>query len=277
MILFIRANKALFCCFVAWINYYPSMSDKMVKINIFDFKPEFDYRTDPLFSKLTNMGCVSFSEDGPWVAGGCILRWVAGEPLTGDIDLFFRDEAQYRQTCEPMVLNASRVQHTKFASSFDIMLDGEDTTIQAIRYKFFANLDEVLDSFDFTICQLGFDGSHIVHSKPALEDIQDKQIRINRVVNSSNLLLRIAKYAARGYHLHLLEATKGASRIVQNGARGLRELALSDAVVEQEIQDIVSALGSKHVKSSPPSSYSSLYDRYSDAFDEKYGLQKFLR
>lgn len=155
----------------------------------------------------------SLSSQGPWVAGGSVRRLISRLPQDSDFDFFFRDEAQFDAFCEEMQkLGAIRENESDFNVTFALPKSkakpveddvfeggGPELKVQAIRIAFFETLDAVLDSFDFSICQCGYDGSDLVFGPWALFDIANKRLVPGKLTYGTSSLRRLIKYARQGF------------------------------------------------------------------------------
>ncbi len=133
--------------------------------------------------------------DGPWVCGGAVLRSMTGEE-GGDVDLFFRDAAQLEEWRHEG--GVSWVEHDRF------YIPNDAPHIQCIR-EFFPSMSAVLDSFDFDVCRVGWDGASITASVAARKAASgDRQVALaDRIPHPYSTWARVFKYAARGYTFEL--------------------------------------------------------------------------
>jgi hypothetical protein len=63
----------------------------------------------------------------------------------------------------------------------------------------YASAAELLDSFDFTICQFAIDGDKVVFPPLALHDLNRKRLVINEVTYGLATMRRFIKYTKQGY------------------------------------------------------------------------------
>lgn len=140
---------------------------------------------------------LSISKQGPWLAGGSVRRWVTGEPINSDFDIFFQSPGQLEK-CTKKLGNPS------FSNDFSLTwkefaMDKWKADIQAVRISFYENLESVLDSFDFTACQFGFDGENIVHGDFSLLDATRKRIVVHKITYAASSTRRLLKYGRQGF------------------------------------------------------------------------------
>lgn len=148
-------------------------------------------------------------DNGPWVAGGAVRRFMANETLDGaDIDVFFKDLAQANAavaaieqwgpefadfglvSCnEPFLVTAW--------STFYTLKTG--LKVNLVHSKFFENAEAVIDSFDFVHCQFITDGKQIGHTEKAPAASGEKQLRFRQTDSVPATLRRALKYAAQGF------------------------------------------------------------------------------
>lgn len=153
------------------------------------------------------------NDEGPWVAGGAVRRTMTGEPLTSDIDFFFRSNRQYNNFLEEAMslgtklissndMNVSMVLPADYST---LHLQGtpktaqEELKVQAIKFRYYESLEQVIDSFDFTLSQFGFDGEYIYMSDFALWDVARKKIVPHKITYATSSLRRLLKYGAQGF------------------------------------------------------------------------------
>ena len=135
-------------------------------------------------------------KDGPWLAGGALRRTLLGQSIDSDFDLFFRDEAQLVAVGD--VLDAvgwRRGTETDHVVNF---FNG-DLKVQLIRFAYYANLEAVADSFDFTICMLATDGENIAVGDYTLWDLGRKRLAVHKITFPVSSLRRVLKYANQGF------------------------------------------------------------------------------
>lgn len=174
----------------------------MSRFNFKEFLGRFINGVDecPLFELLKGLPDVSTS--GPWVAGGAVRRTLLQEPLSSDIDYFFRDEEQKAAFCLTMLTRGARMISEKdHATTFSIQIEGKGPNIivQAITLAYYQNLEAVLDSFDFTITQFGYDGADLVCGDFSLWDLARKRLALHKLTFGVSTVRRLIKYTKQGF------------------------------------------------------------------------------
>jgi len=132
-------------------------------------------------------------ENGPWLAGGSVWKAIENLPLDCDIDFFFKDETQYEEYLRklksiPYVYHIVTEKQNKYNITFGyhIYEKGYNKTVplQLISFKFWNTLEELLEGFDFTVCQFGFNGRQLYTGDTALEDLRTRTIKFNNMARS---------------------------------------------------------------------------------------------
>lgn len=178
-----------------------------VDILSYNFVPHADWRPITRVLKLINASM----ETGPWIAGGAPLQWYQGQGVgSGDIDIWFRDLNQFER-----ILNLLGNQYSRFfrldyrtdnAISFTYDIPAQDQThsrnhykIQLICKKFFDKPQDIIDYFDFTVCQVVTDGSDLMVGKRTHYDIKHRLLRLSGEINEKIVVRRFTKYLCKGY------------------------------------------------------------------------------
>ena len=148
----------------------------------------------------------SLSVNGPWLCGGAIRRALLGDdPLGSDLDFFFKTEAQkstFATALEKIGLkkSSSNDMNTTYAGEIKIGDKPKKVCVQLIHVTYYNDVAQVLDTFDFTICQFGFDGQHVTVSPVSIIDTLQKRLAIHRVTYGVSTLRRIMKYTKQGFY-----------------------------------------------------------------------------
>lgn len=139
--------------------------------------------------------------DGPWLAGGALRSALIGQKPDSDWDFFFRDADQFEAFVASIktMPGATRVAKTEHHITFTAKVDGKAITVQAIRIDYYANIEALLDSFDFTICQFGYDGTDLHCGEFSLWDLARKKLAIHRLTYGVSTVRRLIKYTRKGF------------------------------------------------------------------------------
>jgi hypothetical protein len=152
-------------------------------------------------------------ETGPWIAGGAPLKWYQTQSVgSGDIDIWFRNRIQFEQVFYTLTAYEkyfALVCKTENAVTLRFTIPTEDRStdqpypdyfdVQLISKKFFSSPEDIIDYFDFTICQVVTDGDQVMIGPRTHYDIKHKILRFNGDVNSTLAVKRFTKYLCRGY------------------------------------------------------------------------------
>ncbi len=143
------------------------------------------------------------TETGPWIAGGAALRWYQGHPVgENDIDVFCKDAIQAAKIIE-RVKSTGRYS-TKFQSDNATTLSYYDKsikkywTIQVITRRYFTSLQDVINSFDLTVCEIGTCGFEWELGPFTARDIRERNLRFKLPLQPDSVK-RLVKYWTYGY------------------------------------------------------------------------------
>jgi hypothetical protein len=138
--------------------------------------------------------------DGPWIAGGAIRRTLQQQPLESDVDYFFRDADQRKAFGEGMLERRGWIISEKeHATTYGINHEHGTVIVQAVSMGYYRTLEDVLDSFDFTITQFGFDGNDLVCGPCSLWDLARKRLALHRLTFGVSTVRRLIKYTRQGF------------------------------------------------------------------------------
>lgn len=170
-----------------------------------------EYEATDFAKALARLPAVS--EQGPWIAGGAVRRLVTRKAQESDFDFFFKDEVQFDAFCEAIEkAGGFRTSESDFNVTFCIPAakakpigddefspSGPELKVQAIRIEFFETLNAVLESFDFSICQCGFDGARLAFGPWTLWDLANNKLVPGKLRYGASSLRRVIKYTRQGF------------------------------------------------------------------------------
>ena len=152
-------------------------------------------RLDAVLAALPDIG-----PDGPWLAGGALRRVVSGMPLSSDFDFFFRDVAQSAAFQDDLKKRGATKKATnEHAVTWTLKVDDKQTIVQCITMAWYATPAALIDSFDFTLCQLAYDGAMLHCGDYALWDIGRKRLAVHKITYAVSSVRRFLKYSKQGY------------------------------------------------------------------------------
>lgn len=172
----------------------------MQRHNFKDFLARFVDNVDecPLFEVLDSLPEPEAA--GPWIAGGAIRRTLLQDPLDSDFDYFFRDAEQKKAFQEELLERGGWVvKETEQVTTYGAKVEHKNVIVQAITIAYYPTLDAVLDSFDFTITQFGYDGKDLVCGDFSLWDLARKRLALHKLSFGVSTVRRLIKYTRQGF------------------------------------------------------------------------------
>lgn len=193
----------------------------MVTVTIDDFFEDAKVDTNPVDSKtveVVSYATVPYQDrepfsiiqsdslNGPWVAGGACLRWYQNQPVAeNDIDIFCKNAKQAADLINRIKSYGRYV--VKFTSENAttieyISQDSNATTnrwiMQVITKRYYESMEEVIDNFDLSVCQIATDGRQWILGTYTARDIREKNLRMQDVLHA-DAVKRLTKYWIYGY------------------------------------------------------------------------------
>lgn len=138
---------------------------------------------------------------GAWLGGGALRRTLIGANLDSDFDYFFKSVDHFNTWESNLPKTLKKTRETVHHSQYEGILDGDvsPTIIQAIKFKYYQNAYEVLDSFDYTITQFLLDGDKLVTTPESLWDLGNRKLALHRVTYPVATMRRMLKYSNQGF------------------------------------------------------------------------------
>ena len=153
----------------------------------------------------------SINTDGPWIAGGSVWKSIENIPLECDIDVFFKSDRQCEKWFRTLLSlpYAHRIVSDPKSNQYNTSLKyhvhhkgyNKTITLQLVSFRFFDNIKALLDGFDFTACQFGFDGNFLCTGDTSLEDLRNREIIFNNVLDNVATGIHIEKYTKIGFKI----------------------------------------------------------------------------
>jgi hypothetical protein len=138
---------------------------------------------------------------GPWLAGGALRRTLRGMDADSDFDFFFHDADQLERFKGKLLDGVFKLHHeTEHHVELRGKIGEEESIVQCIRFAYYDRSEDVIDSFDFTICQFAFDGRNLIVGEYALWDLGRKRLAINKITYPLSTMRRVLKYAKQGFN-----------------------------------------------------------------------------
>lgn len=168
------------------------------------------------------------AKNGPWIAGGAALRWWQGLPVgENDIDVFCANARQVESVVE-RIKDYGRWQRkyeTDNAITLSYWSKGNSSktwTIQIIKRRYYKNLQEVIASFDMTVCEIGTGGNEWELGASTAKDIRERNLNF-KLPLQPDALKRLIKYWTYGYR-----PVDGTLEAIQNNPIGKWEFAIDE-------------------------------------------------
>lgn len=144
-------------------------------------------------------------KQGPWIAGGACLRWYQGQPVgDSDIDVFCANARQAQGVIDTIksygrysVKHTSENATTLYYSPKDLV-GNVDWVIQVITKRYYADMQEVIDNFDLSVCQIATAGEQWMLGEHTARDVREKNLRM-RLPLAPDAVKRLVKYWTYGY------------------------------------------------------------------------------
>lgn len=156
-----------------------------------------------------------------YIAGGACLNWYQNQPVQTDIDLFFPNHSEYEKM-NRYIRNRGKAQEYMFGEFTSVekhISENADTwelrkwlsqesntgpyTVQCIKINKFPSAEQLIDSFDISVCQIAFRVSgqardtQLTTSKYFAEDVRDSRLRFTKIMSGS--AKRLVKYWSYGF------------------------------------------------------------------------------
>lgn len=132
-----------------------------------------------------------------WIAGGAIRQWFNDGELMTDIDVFGKNQESLDNFISEKLWAAEKISEQNHLSSFS--LNGQ--LVQVIKYDYYDSIHNLLDSFDFTVCQFAWDGKTVYSTEAAIVSVLRKHLRVHQITKelAADSLRRAFKYQRKGY------------------------------------------------------------------------------
>jgi hypothetical protein len=154
--------------------------------------------------------------NGVWIAGGSIRKSLFPNTqeliLEGDLDFFFKDKESFDRYWNQVImlptvkLLNSLTSKNNVHHNIELKIRDFDQTertlklsIQLITIAYYETVETLLDSFDFTICQFGFDGTDLYCGDLSLSDLAQKRLAAHRITYPVESMRRLVKYSLQGF------------------------------------------------------------------------------
>lgn len=143
--------------------------------------------------------------DRVWLAGGALRTLIRPTDEIADYDLFFKSPTDATIVMDWLKSDGWKlVFECPKKELYTYKRRGVKT--QCITKHYYPTVYELLDSFDFTVCQAAIDSKNLYFSRNWLSSIRKQKLMINKVTYPVATINRMMKYRAKGYRVdeHML-------------------------------------------------------------------------
>lgn len=129
------------------------------------------------------------------MAGGAVRALVTNLPVTTDYDLFFYNQNDFDCMAESLKAVAQETAKTQHHTTY--LYEGKK--IQLIKMRFYQSIEDLLDSFDYTICQLAITDTNLYCGDTSLWDLARRKLVVHKITFATASVRRMLKYAQQGF------------------------------------------------------------------------------
>ncbi len=149
-----------------------------------------------MFELLDHFG----ESDDYWIAGGAARAFMLNQPITTDVDFFFKTPVAFEAFVEKFGSDESkRLAATEHHTTFKATVGEKTYKVQAIKIGFYGTIEECLDSFDFTICQLAAHKGKLYAGQYTMWDLARKRLALHKLSYGAATVRRLLKYTNQGF------------------------------------------------------------------------------
>jgi hypothetical protein len=140
---------------------------------------------------------------GPIIAGGSVRAMVQNKPITTDVDIYFTSQKQLDWFKSYLIAKYANGQDVfrKTQFTYSVKMFGYD--LQLMHFKFFNSVDQLFQSFDFTVCQYALTGGDLYMTEEAVRDTKDNIVLFTKNSKYNRTFYRIKKYKDKGFYVPL--------------------------------------------------------------------------
>lgn len=143
------------------------------------------------------------------LAGGSLLSMLDQKTPISDYDIFVlsnnREQLENRkQYIEEKLLSQGFKQTFKCPKGELSTFTFANLKVQIINvgWKNYNTVEEILDGFDFHICQVALHGPTLYITKSCISNFRKKELTVNKITYPSSSINRLAKYRKKGYNVY---------------------------------------------------------------------------
>lgn len=194
----------------------------MHKYNLNDFLSRQDYEQSD--KEIIEFLFKEFGSTKFFIAGGALKSLLMNAKHSSDYDIFC-DNASVLEELKTQVekLGGKLVKSTDLHHTYSFPYQEKQLVLQLI--KIYGPPESIIDSFDFTICQLITNGDSLWVGPYTLWDLAWKRLVIHKITYGASTLRRFIKYTKQGFY-----ACQGAM------VQFLTEIASNPQLIQEEIK-----------------------------------------
>lgn len=133
------------------------------------------------------------------LGGGSLRTLIDWRDTIKDIDLFFTQNNNVEEV--KTFLKESGYNEVFACPKGELFTYKKgEVKVQLICKRFYADLYDLVNSFDIVACCAGWDGDKLVTHNNWVKDIKLKQITFNQITYPVATIARVYKYLKKGYH-----------------------------------------------------------------------------
>ena len=139
-----------------------------------------------------------------WIAGGAIRDYFMGVPIKTDHDIFFPSKEEYDKCAVWFKAKEAKV---KWESDNGMKVVYKGRTFDLIKH-YFANPQECINSFDFTVSMFAVDNMSVYYGETSFIDLAKRQLMLNKTPFPASTMSRAFRYYKKGFSMCLGEMRK---------------------------------------------------------------------
>lgn len=176
------------------------MTNELIKIGTFkEYCDKYSCNDKDVLDKIIDdFKDILNYDKAPWIAGGFLRRLIQNVSITdGDVDLFFRGPYSLEYTILKLekYITPESLKHSQLAQA----LETPHIKYQFINKWYDFTLEHVLNRFDYTICQFGTDLQDIYSFEGCVEDLNNRELKLNIKRQDDTFAYRFKKYMSEGF------------------------------------------------------------------------------
>lgn len=186
-------------------NVHKKIDNDLIVVSSEEYKKEYNY-----LKHFINMSwLIKFFEECEVILAGSAINSLFTNSEIHDLDLYFKSKEDLFKFVYKIYnyISSTRCHITDKSLTFKF----NDIPIQCIHFEYFDNIQDLFESFDFTICMGAFDfkTKNFIFNKSFFKDNTSKKIVVNNktafpIVSG----IRLEKYFNKGYTIDYKEMLK---------------------------------------------------------------------